>query len=264
MSTQWHPVWRLATKTAEPARITTLVYNGRPDPFNGNAIANCEASGTTLPDGSRLVLLCKRVEQATTDATGEQGFNATLQADVAARTWSWTYNPTGQVLTEKGPLGTTTVTNEYYATTTADYTKNDLKSTTNAAGHKTSFLRYNAYGQPLEIVDANAASTTYTYDARQRVKTVTTAGATTTFDYWPTGELKRTLQADGSAVNYEYDDARRLTAVADWQGNRVEYTLDAEGKRTKEDAKDPQGTLKRTMSRAFDALGRAQQTTGRE
>jgi len=29
-------------------------------------------------------------------------------------------------------------------------------------------------------------------------------------------------------------------------------------------AKDPQGALKRTMSRAFDALGRAQQTTGRE
>jgi YD repeat-containing protein len=217
-----------------------------------------------LPDGSVLVLLCKRVEQATTDTTGELGFNATPLAGVAARMWSWTYTPTGQVLTEKDPRGTTTVTNEYYATTTADYTKNDLKSTTNAAGHKTSFLRYNAYGQPLEAIDANAASTTYTYDTRQRVKTVTTAGATTTFDYWPTGELKRTLQADGSAVNYEYDDARRLTAVADSQGNRVEYTLDAEGKRTKEDAKDPQGTLKRTMSRAFDVLGRAQQTTGRE
>ncbi len=264
ISTQWHPVWSLSTKTAEPGRITTLVYNGQPDPFNGNAIARCEASGSTLPDGSLLVLLCKRVEQATTDATGEQGFGATPLAGVAARSWSWTYTPTGQVLTEKNPSGITTVTNEYYAATTANYTKNDLKSTTNALGHKTSFPRYNAYGQPLEMIDANAMSTVYTYDARQRVKTVTASGALTTFEYWPTGELKSTTQADGSVVSYEYDDARRLTAITDTLGNRIDYTLNASGNRTGETAKDPQGTLQRTLSRVFDVLGRAQQTTGRE
>ncbi|WP_423600775.1 hypothetical protein [Roseateles sp. MS654] len=47
-------------------------------------------------------------------------------------------------------------------------------------------------------------------------------------------------------------------------GNRIAYVLDASGNRTKEDAKDPQGALKRSMNRAFDALGRAQQATGRE
>ena len=264
VSTQWHPVWSLAVKTAEPGRITTLVYNGQLDPFNGNAIARCEATGQTLPDGSLVVLLCKRVEQATTDASGEQGFNAAALPGASARVWNWTYSPTGKVLTEKDPRGVTTVTNEYYTTTTTDYTKNDLKSSTNARGHVTTYPRYNAYGQPLEMVDANAVSTVYAYDARQRLKTATRAGNTTSYDYWPTGEIKRISESDGSSVNYEYDDARRLTAVSDALGNRIEYTLDASGNRTAEQAKDPQGTLKRTMSRVFDALGRAQQTTGRE
>jgi YD repeat-containing protein len=264
VSTQWHPVWQLATRTAEPGRITTLVYNGQPDPFNGNAVANCEASGARLPDDSVIVVLCKRVEQATTDLTGEQGFSATPQAGLAARTTSWTYTPTGQVLTEKDSRGVTIVTNEYYADTTTDHTKGDLKSSTNALGHKTSFTRYNAYGQPLEMLDVNSISTVYAYDARQRLSVVTSGGVATSYDYWPTGLLKKTSQPDGSAVNYEYDDAGRLKAVFDSQGNRVEYTLDASGNRTQEVAKDPSGTLKRTMSRVFDALGRAQQTTGRE
>ncbi|MDH0863553.1 hypothetical protein [Mitsuaria sp. GD03876] len=264
VSTKWHPVWRLPVRIAEPGRITTLVYNGQQDPLNGNAMVGCEASGTTLPDGSSLVVLCKRAEQATSDVDGSLGFAATPAPGVAVRTRTWTYNSVGQVLTERDPRGKLVQTSEYYTTTTVDYTKGDLKSTTNALGHKTTFPRYNGYGQPLEMVDANAVSTVYTYGARQRIATVTTAGATTGYEYWPTGELKRTTQSDGGAVNYEYDDVRRLTAVSDSLGNRIEYTLDASGQRTQEIVKDPQGTLKRSMNRVFDALGRAQQTTGRE
>ncbi|WP_377157515.1 RHS repeat domain-containing protein [Roseateles sp. UC29_93] len=264
VSSRWHPDWRMATRTAEPRRITTLVYNGQPDPFNGNTVANCAPADAKLPDNKPIVVLCKRVEQATTDETGALGFNATLQSAVPARATSWTYNATGQVLTETDPLNRVVVTNEYYADTTADHTKGDLKSSTNAAGHVTNFTRYDAYGKPLELVDANTSTTTYAYDLRQRLTSVTTAGATAGYDYWPTGLLKRSSQPDGSAVNYEYDDAHRLVAASDTQGNRIEYTLDQSGNRTNEVAKDPQGTLKRTMSRAFDALGRAQQSTGRE
>ncbi|RYZ47980.1 MAG: hypothetical protein EOP49_19840, partial [Sphingobacteriales bacterium] len=41
ISTQWHPDWKLETRRAEPKKLTTWVYNGQPDPFNGNQIANC-------------------------------------------------------------------------------------------------------------------------------------------------------------------------------------------------------------------------------
>ncbi|WP_377160794.1 hypothetical protein ACFJIX_13490 [Roseateles sp. UC29_93] len=264
VTSQWHPDWRMATKTAEPRRITTLVYNGQPDPFNGNAVASCAPADAKLPDDKPIVVLCKRVEQATTDETGALGFGATLQTSVPARATSWTYNATGQVLTETDSLNRVVVTNEYYADTTIDHTKGDLKSSKNAAGHLTNFTRYDAYGKPLEAVNANATATTYTYDLRERLTSVTSAGSTTSYEYWPTGLLEKSSQPDGSAVNYEYDDAHRLVAASDTQGNRVEYTLDQSGNKTGEVAKDPQGALKRTMSRAFDALGRAQQTTGRE
>src|SRR5207237_52633 len=69
-STQWHPDWRLRAKVAEPGKLTTYVYNGQPDPFNGNAIASCAPSTALLPDGKPIVVLCKQVEQATTDANG--------------------------------------------------------------------------------------------------------------------------------------------------------------------------------------------------
>jgi len=264
ISSQWHPDWRMATRTAEPRRITTLVYNGQPDPFNGNAVASCAPASALLPDGKPIVVLCKRVEQATTDESGAQGFNATLQSGVPARATSWTYDATGQVLTETDPRGKVVVTNEYYTDTTADHTKGDLKSSVNSAGHLTQFPRYNAYGKPLEVIDANLVSTTYAYDARQRLTSVSTAGSTTSYEHWPTGLLRKTTQPDGAVVTYEYDDAHRLIAVADGQGNRIEYTLDQSGNRTAEAAKDPQGTLKRTLARVYDALGREQQSIGRD
>jgi uncharacterized protein RhaS with RHS repeats len=46
-------------------------------------------------------VVCKRVEQATTDANGGQGMSAALQAGVSNRVQQWTYNQYGQVLTAR-------------------------------------------------------------------------------------------------------------------------------------------------------------------
>jgi len=264
VSTAWHPEWRFPSRVAMPGRMTTTVYNGQPDPTNGNALANCAPSSALLPDGKPIVVVCKQIEEATSDATGAQGLAATPLAGVAARTTAWTYDAAGRVLTERNARNVTTLTAEYHVDTTADHTIGDLKSSTNALGHPTLPLTYTRSGRPLEIVDANGISTVYGYDARGRLTSVTVAGQTSVFVYWPTGLLKRATQPDGSEVSYEYDAAHRLKAISDTLGNRVEYTLDANGNRTQEDVKDPSGTLKRTMSRVYDALGRAQQTTGRE
>ncbi|WAC72432.1 hypothetical protein OU995_23220 [Roseateles sp. SL47] len=263
VSSLWHPVWRKQVRIAEPNRVTTLVYNGQPDPTNGNAVAICAPSTAKLPDNSLIVVLCKRVEQATTDPNGAQGFNAVAQTGVPARVWTWTYDATGHVLTETDPLGKTT-TNEYYADTTADHWIGDLKSSTNAAGHVTNYLRYNALGKLLEMVDANGISTVYTYDVRSRLTSVTQADQTTSYAYWPTGLLKQVTQPDGSTVSYDYDDAHRLVAVADNLGNRIQYTLDQRGNRVNEAVQDPSGALQRNLGRVFDALSRTQQTTGAE
>jgi hypothetical protein len=92
VSTEWHPVWRKQVRVAQPNLITTFVYNGQPDPTKGNAVASCAPTTAKLPDGSSIVVLCKRVEQATTDPNGAQGFNAVAQTGVPARVWTWTYD----------------------------------------------------------------------------------------------------------------------------------------------------------------------------
>lgn len=62
--------------------------------------------------------------------------------------------------------------------------------------------------------------------------------------------------------------SRRLSCVVApltlHAGNRIEYTLGNAGNRTAENTKDAGGSLHRALSRSSGALGRAQQTTGRE
>ena len=265
-STQWHPDVRLSTKVAVPGTITTSIYNGQPDPFSGNAVASCAPAGATLPDGKPIAVLCKQVVQSTTDTDGHLGFSAALQAGVSNRVSTWTYNNQGRVLTAKGPRtavnNTTTYT--YYTDTTADHTLGDLKTMTNSSGKVTSYDKYNKLGQLLQSTDPNGILTINTYDLRQRLKTSSVGGETTTYTYDDVGQLTKVAQADGSWVGYEYDDAHRQTAVKDNLSNRIDYQLDNSGIQTGQTVKDPTGSLRRNLARVMDALGRAQQASGGE
>ena len=71
-----------------------------------------------------------------------------------------------------------------------------------------------------------------------------------------------TLTADSSAFVTVQREVMSNIWVTDQAGNSVTYTLDNAGNRVKEDVKDPAGTLGRTITRVFDALGRVQQQTG--
>jgi YD repeat-containing protein len=232
ISTQWHATFRLPAVTAEPLRISTITYDTA---------------------GNRL----SRSIQPTGDATGAQGFSAT--ASGAPRTWTYTYNANGSVLTVDGPrtdvADVTTYT--YYANNDADLGKRgNVATITNAAGHTTNITAYNAYGQPLTMVDANGLGTTMTYDARQRLKTRTVGSETTTYDYDFAGQLAKVTLPDGSFLSYDYDTAHRLTGMEDNLGNRIAYTLDAMGNRTAEEVRDPANQLAQTRSRVFNNLSR--------
>jgi YD repeat-containing protein len=262
-STQWHPDWPIAVRVAEPGRRITSVYNGQPDPTASNAIVTCAPTTAVLPDGKPIAVLCKQVEQATTDANGALGFTATLQAGVTARTRQWTYNQAGQVLTDKDPLNHTTSFG-YYTASTADYRAGDLQSVTNAVSKTTSYTKYNGNGQLLETIDANGVATVNSYDARGRLLTSSVGGQAVSYSYDFSGQPTRTTQADGSWTELEYDAARRMNAVKDSLGNRIDYTLDNEGRVTAQTVKDPQGNVTRTLTRSIDALGRVQQITGKQ
>jgi YD repeat-containing protein len=115
-STQYHPDWSLPTKTARPLSLTTSIYNGQPDPFNGNAVASCAPATAKTPDNKPIAMVCKQVEQATTDIDGSQGLAATLDTNLAQRTSSFTYDAQGRMLTSIDPLNRTT-TYAYYTDT---------------------------------------------------------------------------------------------------------------------------------------------------
>ncbi len=264
MSTQWHPDWQLAAKVAEPTRITTYVYNGQPDPFQGGAVTFCAPADALLPDGKPIATLCKKVEQATTDINGVAGFDATAKAGVALREWKWTYNRFGQVLNAQGPRTDVNdmTTYTYYTDSTAEHFIGDLRSVTNAAGHVMQFTRYNQHGQVTQMIDENSVTVDYSYDLRLRPTSVEMGGEKIIYEYEATGSVRRITLPDGSYIKYAYDDAHRLTDIEDSVGNSIHYTLDAMGNRIKEEVKDSRGVLARQTARVYDALNRLQQITG--
>jgi YD repeat-containing protein len=251
--TEWHPRFRLPARISEPGRRTTFAYNG-------DTGVSCEATGATIAEGGStgtpIAVLCSKTVQATSDVTdGAQGFSATTVG--TARTWTYTYSATGQVLTMNGPRTDVTDT----ATYTYDSAGN-VATITNAASQVTQFTSYNAHGQPLTIVDPNGLTTTMTYDARQRLKTRAVGAETTTYDYDDAGQLIKVTLPDGSFLEYGYDAAHRLTSIGDNLGNRIVYTLDAMGNRTLEEVRDPSNALAQTRSRVYSSLNRLFQELG--
>ena len=148
------------------------------------------------------------------------------------------------------------------------YSVGDLQSVTRVVSPATSltttYTHYDKLGNWLQMMDPNGVATVRTFDARQRLRTSSTAGQTTTYDYWPTGLVKRVTQPDASWVAYDYDDAHRLVKVSDNLGNSVSYTLDNLGNREVDAVKDPSQALRRQVQRNIDTLGRIERVTGRE
>jgi len=263
-TTQWHPDWSLPVKQAEPRQITTSIYNGQPDPTAGGATASCAPASALLPDGKPIAVLCKKVEQETTDASGSLGFAATPVG--TARVSTWTYNQYGQMLTARDARNKLT-TYAYYADTTADHTLGDLQSITDNAGQSTQYSRYDKSGRLLQGIDTDGTVTDTTYTPRGWVKSVTITPPdepvrVTTYDYDGVGQLKKATLPKNVVLEYSYDAAHRLTSVKDNAGNSVTYTLDNMSNRKAEDLKDPDGALTRNITRVFDALNRAQSANG--
>jgi len=182
---------------------------------------------------------------------------------IVARTWIYTYNAQGRVLTEDGPrTDVSDVTAYTYYTCTTGAQCGQLNTITNALSQVTTYNSYNAHGQPTQITDPNGLVMTMAYDARQRI-TDRCSGSTLPgcvsgelahIDYWPTGLLKKVTNPDGSFIEYTYDAAHRLTEIKDGANNKIVYTLDAMGNRTAENTYDPSLSLKRTHSRVFNTL----------
>jgi RHS repeat-associated protein len=265
IETLWHATYRLPTKITEPAATTTIggVPKTKVTDFTYDANGNMLTRKTTAPKN-----------------------DGTTGNDI--RTWTYTYNALGQVLTAKDPLNRTTTTVYYAATDTSNppkYTMGDVATITNAANHVVTMNEYDKNGRLLKMTDANGLVTTMTYHPRgwmtSRAVSNGTNTETTFYVYDNVGQLTRVVLPDQSNLFYAYDDAHRLVGMSDQlinaspsangalivkdvnlSGNKIVYVLDNMGNRIKEQHYDPSGVLQKQKQRAIDALNRLKQDVG--
>ena len=184
--------------------------------------------------------------------TGSQSVPYTTNGQT--RTWTYTYNGTGQLLTAQLPR--TDVT----AKTTYGYTGGTLTSITDALSHVWSVKTATNGGLPKKVWDPNGILTTYAYSSFRDWPTSsvisTSAGTlTTTLKYDSAGNLTRTTLPDASYLNYTYDNAHRPTSITNNLGESQGITYDSAGDVTQTLWKNASSVTKRQHTATYDALG---------
>jgi RHS repeat-associated protein len=126
--------------------------------------------------------------------------------------------------------------------TTYTYDGRDrLKTQANPDGSSLAY-DYDAAGNRTQLTatypNGTSSVTDYTFDALNRLKTVTAAEGVTTYEYDEVGNRKSLRHANGATVRYGYDARNRLKAQehlspAQEVTQRYDYTLDATGRRTR-------------------------------
>jgi RHS repeat-associated protein len=231
--------------------ITQWAYNTR-----GQPLARCEIDPTN-------------------SAASGYACTATGMVPAGVRRWTYTYCDAvdstpcpvvGLLLNVAGPRTdlTQVTTYTYYLDASATdcgtpggncHQPGDLHTVTDALGHVTTIVSYDADGRITRETDPNGVETDMTYTPRGWLASRSVGGATTTFTYTPYGAVASLTDPDGIATTYTYDAAHRLTDITDAEGNRLHYTLDAAGHKTAEQVVDASGTVRRSLTRTYNALG---------
>ncbi|NIM98362.1 MAG: RHS repeat protein, partial [candidate division Zixibacteria bacterium] len=257
----------------------------------GNPTVKTEASGTPQErrtfytytyDTQNPLLVRERIETTKSVSSPDQNKTTTLIYDGAGTLLSkeetgyilvggvptqktyitqYGYNSLGQLVQIDGPrtdVSDVTIL-EYYDNSSSDgNSRGQLKAIVNALGHRTEFSDYDANGNVGRITDPNGVATTYIYDQRNRIKTITnqTTGALTQYFYDSHGNLATVILPEGNQIDYTYDTADRLTDIRDSLGNTIHHEYDSEGNRTREEINDPQGVLKKFLDFEYDPSNR--------
>ncbi len=176
------------------------------------------------------------------------------------RTWTYTYNGTGQLLTVQMPR--TDVT----AKTTYTYNGGTLVTTTDAMGHVTTVTEAQGGGLPTKIRDPNGTFTTLAWNNRNWMTSSvigTSAGnLTTSYTYDSAGELTKRTLPDSSYLSYGYDNAHRMTSITNALGETSAITYNSAGEATQTLWKNSSGVTKRSHTATYDALGRLLTSVG--
>ena len=186
-----------------------------------------------------------------TDATSQ---SVPYSTNGQTRTWTYTYNGTGQLLTAQLPR--TDVT----AKTTYGYTGGTLTSITDALSHVWTVNTATAGGRPTKITDPNSVQTQFTDATIREWPTssvlLTSAGnLTTSLAYDSAGNLTKTTLPDNSYLSEGYDNAHRVTSMTNALSESQGITYDSAGDVTQTLWKNASSVTKRQHTATYDALG---------
>ncbi len=170
------------------------------------------------------------------------------------RIWTYSWSAAGRLLSVDGPLSGTSDTTSY-TYNTSGY----LATVTDPVGLVTTATAWNGRGQPTSVTDPNGIVTTYAYDIQGRVTTITRDSAGTPASwaiyYDAVGNVSKVTQPSSNYLQYSYDNASRLTGIANGAGQAIAYTYDANGNVT--DTKfSKSGTQVFEQQATFDDLSR--------
>jgi RHS repeat-associated protein len=191
-------------------------------------------------DGSTGTLTSKTI----TDDTGGS-------TDGNTEVWAYTYNGTGQMLTETFPRTGTTVKNTY------TYSGGALATITDQLSHVWTVNTANGTGQPTQITDQNGVVIDLAYNNRNWLTSKTVNASTdevTGYTYTASGQLNVVTLPDGSTYDYDYDNAHRLTKITNYAGETINYTLNDMGGVTAMTLKDAGGNTKKSFTATYDVL----------
>ncbi|WP_305812769.1 RHS repeat-associated core domain-containing protein [Photobacterium leiognathi] len=186
--------------------------------------------------------------------------SASVSAAPTSQEIRYTYHPSGtlaagQLATIDGPR------TDVSDITRFEYNeKGYLSQVINALGQVTKYQDYNGRGLPGTVIDANGVETLFTYHVRgwllsSTVK-LTEGEKKTTYEYDTVGLITKIIRPDNSFLSFEYDAGRRMVAMENNQGERVEYTYDDASNQTEKSVKDKTGSITYTQRLVYDELSR--------
>ena len=219
----WDQTWREPDAVFQPGRTTSYVYSsaGRP------------------------------LYRTQTDTTGQNS---------PSRTWAYTWNPEGELLTLAGPRGASD-------TTTFAYNANGyLASMGNQLSQITTVTSWDWRGAPMTVVDPNGVATALAYDIHGRVTSATiNPGGNQSqyqFAYTPPGDIRQITLPALATLQYTWDEARRMTQVMDIRGETESFAYDNDDDPILRDTAASNNALAETMSATYDDLGRLTSAIG--
>jgi len=146
--------------------------------------------------------------------------NLTTFQNELAKTTSFAYNSSGDLISTILPDGTATVV--------TPGTQGLTSQAVNARG-QVGYYSYDSRGLLTQATYADGI-TTYTYDGHANLHTATDASGTTTMDYDAADRLTKVTYPDGKFLQYGYDTNGRRAQTVDHNGFTVNYTYDVVGR----------------------------------